>query len=326
MNEYFRKIRGRQTQDKYRMKVGQGGCVFQDDDHLCSIQKKLGFNAKPAPCKRFPYILTSTPGGIIVGLSYVCTAVQQNIGNPLSQQGPTLDELEFISDHDLSQQKSFIFFKDLELNWETYLVFEKSVLKNLKRPQKTPSACMNHIMLCTRGFYELLKKTGTNSKEKARVTCENLDTIKNFRDGEYSDWRNLYATGFVSKFLQNMPEETQEVVADEELYIKLLVFRKRQKKDKVIIPDEISDFFKNYLYHVVWRKFLIIGNQLLLNLILMDILANSMELYFLVLTNSFSKTEALKKVIIASEKIFHHSNLNLIEDYLNNAANSFIHN
>ncbi len=68
-------------------------CGYLEPDLLCGIHRHIGVEAKPNICRLFPYILSSTPEGTYVGVSYSCTAVRQNSGRPLSVQGEEIAAL-----------------------------------------------------------------------------------------------------------------------------------------------------------------------------------------------------------------------------------------
>ena len=62
-------------------------CGYLEPDLLCGIHRHIGVEAKPNICRLFPYILSQTPEGTYVGVSYSCTAARQNLGRPLAVQG-----------------------------------------------------------------------------------------------------------------------------------------------------------------------------------------------------------------------------------------------
>lgn len=61
-------------------------CVFLADDGLCIIHKELGAEAKPTPCRKFPYHVSSTYTEDRVSLDFGCPTVQKNEGTPLVSQ------------------------------------------------------------------------------------------------------------------------------------------------------------------------------------------------------------------------------------------------
>ena len=66
-------------------KKDSGECVFLDADHLCIIHKELGYQAKPAICRRFPHYAASMPDAERISANFGCPAVQAG-------RGPALEE------------------------------------------------------------------------------------------------------------------------------------------------------------------------------------------------------------------------------------------
>lgn len=58
-----------------------GTCIFLMADNRCAIHAQLGYMAKPAPCRRFPFTLLGEPQGPIhVRASFFCPTVVANTG------------------------------------------------------------------------------------------------------------------------------------------------------------------------------------------------------------------------------------------------------
>lgn len=70
-----------------------GQCAFLREDSLCAIQAEMGLEEKPHGCRQYPLFLRPTPDGMVVGVSFFCTAVQQNHGRPLAAQA---DEIQAV--------------------------------------------------------------------------------------------------------------------------------------------------------------------------------------------------------------------------------------
>ena len=68
-------------------------CGFLEPDLLCGIHRHLGVEAKPNTCRLFPYILSSTPEGVYVGVSYSCSAARQNSGRLLAEHAADIQQL-----------------------------------------------------------------------------------------------------------------------------------------------------------------------------------------------------------------------------------------
>lgn len=63
-----------------------GSCVLLTPENLCAVHALAGEAAKPQPCQDFPWRFVETPGGVYVGLSFVCPSVRHNRGQRVSDQ------------------------------------------------------------------------------------------------------------------------------------------------------------------------------------------------------------------------------------------------
>lgn len=80
---------------KKRYRLGHqpdGACVFLDEKGLCRIHAKHGEDAKPLPCRIYPYAFHPSRKGVVVSLRFSCPSVVRNQGRPLSQQSRELKE------------------------------------------------------------------------------------------------------------------------------------------------------------------------------------------------------------------------------------------
>jgi Fe-S-cluster containining protein len=75
------------------MTADQPKCQFLQADLLCSLHARCGPDAKPNTCRTYPYIVTHTPSGVYVGVSYSCSAARSNQGRPLHQQQSEIEGL-----------------------------------------------------------------------------------------------------------------------------------------------------------------------------------------------------------------------------------------
>lgn len=70
-----------------------GGCVFLDENSLCSLHGELGREQKPLACQLFPYSLTATPDGYFASLSFACPSVVAGHGGDLASNRQELQGL-----------------------------------------------------------------------------------------------------------------------------------------------------------------------------------------------------------------------------------------
>lgn len=99
-------------------------CVFLSNN-LCSIHAEKGPEAKPHQCRQFPFLPISTPDGMYVGLSFFCTAIQQQHGRPNEVHEPWLRELLRPEPGASSQGESRVTLgPGSTLKWSDYLQLE----------------------------------------------------------------------------------------------------------------------------------------------------------------------------------------------------------
>lgn len=68
---------------------GDAGCLFLDEDNLCSIQKHLGHEALPQTCQIYPFAFVgqaqpAVDATIYPSTSFFCKSILYNYGEPLS--------------------------------------------------------------------------------------------------------------------------------------------------------------------------------------------------------------------------------------------------
>jgi lysine-N-methylase len=79
---------------RYRLAQGNDGrCVFQDDDKLCRIHKKFGYEAKPHVCRMAPLQLVPLENMAYVTLRRYCPSAAADSGRSLQEQLDELGEL-----------------------------------------------------------------------------------------------------------------------------------------------------------------------------------------------------------------------------------------
>jgi lysine-N-methylase len=67
-----------------------GACVFLGPTGRCRIHEKHGYEAKPLPCRLFPFVLVPAGDHWRVGLRYACPSAAGNKGRALPEHQPEL--------------------------------------------------------------------------------------------------------------------------------------------------------------------------------------------------------------------------------------------
>jgi lysine-N-methylase len=71
-----------------------GSCVFLGETGRCRIHEKHGYEAKPLPCRLFPFVLVPQGDRWAVGIRYACPSAARNKGRPLPQHDELRDFAE----------------------------------------------------------------------------------------------------------------------------------------------------------------------------------------------------------------------------------------
>lgn len=111
---------------------GEGRCKFLRPDLLCGLHASTGWRSKPRACRQFPFFLMETPDGLQVGLSFRCTAVQQDHGVDWSEH---LADLEDLAGSGQYPRAGFepARLGSVELPWPDYLQWEAEWIGHLDR-------------------------------------------------------------------------------------------------------------------------------------------------------------------------------------------------
>jgi len=115
----------------------RGGCPLLGADNLCVIHKRLGYNAKPLVCKKFPFRFIETPRGIVVDVSFVCNEVLHNRGEPIEQYQHELEELAAQTSWKITVADRILLKTKISVTYDAYLLIEEKLLSILSARQAT---------------------------------------------------------------------------------------------------------------------------------------------------------------------------------------------
>jgi lysine-N-methylase len=73
-----------------------GTCVFLSEQGRCRIHERFGYEAKPLPCRLFPFVLVPAGDHWRVGLRFACPSAAANRGRALPEHGK---DLQVFADH-----------------------------------------------------------------------------------------------------------------------------------------------------------------------------------------------------------------------------------
>lgn len=78
----------------FKRKETDGGCVFLDENGVCRMHRKFGFDKKALTCRGYPFNIVSTfPGEVSVLARMDCPAVLTDNGAPIRSQSHDIEQL-----------------------------------------------------------------------------------------------------------------------------------------------------------------------------------------------------------------------------------------
>lgn len=227
----------------------EGNCTL-NQDRLCRIHSELGYELKPLGCRMFPFLPVQTPDGFDVGVSFFCTAVQQNHGRPLSEHRELVEGILSELEAEPAQDWALQVDDTTQWNWTQYLDFEDR-FRDFIRTGPSGGELLDYLYRVAPG----------SAREGARwfvgTACSMVVATLEFPD---------------------QPEARVEALDALEagLPFKGMGGREVPYPQEHPWPDELTSELARYLDHLVFRKFLtrrraVLLQRLLLLLVLRDV-------------------------------------------------------
>ncbi len=109
-------------------------CVFLTGQKLCALHRAFGPKNKPQACIDFPFTFVETPAGAYAGLSFACSAVLEELGDPLESQREYLADNYTESVHVRTSADRPQLTARLAIDFDAYLELEKALDEILSLP------------------------------------------------------------------------------------------------------------------------------------------------------------------------------------------------
>ena len=173
-----------QIADDGKASIGRqanGACVFLAEDDLCNLHREVGLEKKPVVCRTYPRVVTNTPDGYFVSLSFACPAVLDNQGVLLSEEKLEIQELLQAFDSEVPQnvplKERVRIAADQELPWKDYRALEERLLESFdaRRPALSTLAMAEQLMrACSSRELSLLLQNGFDQDEQTSPLASQL--------------------------------------------------------------------------------------------------------------------------------------------------------
>lgn len=128
-------------------------CTFLDEQNLCELHRELGAHGKPLVCQTYPYLLTQTPDGVFVALSYACPAAMQGSGPSIEEHRTQLEAMIAQGSDEMPQGSPVGDWVEVTtrsgLSWSDYLRLEAELLDclSLERPVESLLGAAVHLIV-----------------------------------------------------------------------------------------------------------------------------------------------------------------------------------
>lgn len=270
------------------MACQEGQCVYLDERTLCRIHSEMGPSAKPLGCRQFPFFLVETPEDTYVGLSYYCTAAQQNVGRPLSVHQADLEALLRKKPARKVGFAPLVLDGSSELTWDEYLVLERYVWDGLAEglPERVLASAVWGACCKVSEGGPLVLDPGVSAV---------FD-----RSSELFDIRLMCLSILVASQEADTPEEawplTEAIRADEVVTLTRWGWSGRRTEIDALagtLPSWLQDEIARYLRSLVFRKFLALDRTVLQNLLALYMLPPILRTYSII--SSLSRGEPLSR-------------------------------
>jgi lysine-N-methylase len=162
-----------------------GSCVFLSEQGRCRVHENFGYDAKPLPCRLFPFVLIPQGDHWSVSVRYACPSAAANKGRPVLKHDPALRQFaeELAQRVGLVPQPDGTFLPPPRLqsgqrvDWPDLQRFVKALLGLLEdrkdRVERRLRKCLALANLCRQSNFEHVK--GERLDEFLKVLSETVD-------------------------------------------------------------------------------------------------------------------------------------------------------
>ena len=248
-------------------------CTFLGDDHRCSLHARRGPESKPDICRLFPYFFTDTPAGMVVGYSFVCRTVRENLS---PREHATEEELLPVYEaarrepqpmHYRAVELPLVFERNVELGWDGYAAVERitrALLSDARLTLPRRLVAVDVMGTLLSGYLRLRGGPGPEQNDAAAVDFaaqleeEKLGTL--VRLARLPRPSRLIYRGFSSMLLMLAPGAAPGRLGTFLAWQRLFL-RRLPRREPDWTEEETAEI-ERYLAHVLLRKDLLVGNAL----------------------------------------------------------------
>ena len=255
-------------------KVDDTCVMFQSN--VCLIHRELGYEVKPYVCRKFPFVLSGTPDGVFVGVSFKCESIRKKSGKPLTDYTSSIMRLLQENPPDNIGKETVALTDNFRVSWESYCLLEEFLLKCLEIPDIFSAVWiplgMTTSLICK---YAGKNETAPVLLDMTELSAFDEDMLQG-RNEEMFQYQMEFAASIISTIenWENSPnmEDSHIIlnggVIESDTYLKKLAIKGFSEYLEISEDElELSDF-RSYLEHIIkWRKQLLRFDNLFVGLI-----------------------------------------------------------
>jgi hypothetical protein len=173
-------------------------CRFLRGDKLCALHADFGIESKPLACRAFPFRFVETPGGVYAALSFACTAVLENHGEPVVDRAAEVALDYALSPHRRAAPSELLLAGQLPLNWAQYESIEADLRALIAASAADPPAALRaqavYLRLLTEFLREARKAAAAPPGERPEANDEPLAVFRRGMSAPIGDrpWGRLF--------------------------------------------------------------------------------------------------------------------------------------
>lgn len=295
-------------------------CIMLEND-FCLIHSQMGYEFKPDVCRKFPFILTSTPDGIHAGVSYHCTSILQNKGIKVSEYIQDIKKLLETFEPKYQAGNIIKLTDNINITWEGYLFLEKQLTDRIGTTGVSDATWKMMGMIISLGI--IRENIGENvisvNEMENLFSSPPLPPLK--RERWFHEYQLEYASSILSileLWAESMEEGNADIILNggslqSDSFEKEIEIKPIEAYVKSQIKEEFQIEFEKYVEHLLWRKYLLTYDTVFTGIVML----NFMPLFFVWYANTSAmaqggremEMEDVKTALGLLDLYFHHLRL-----------------
>ena len=167
-------------------------CDSKTADEPTASESGRGKDTTPFANRGFPFTFIDTPGGAYAGLSFSCTAVQENKGDPLGETREAWAALYAEGNERARATEEILLATQLPVTWAHYIAIEEDLAEILRAETASVAepliAQSAYLAMLSTFLNEARKAAGAPPGEMPEAASEPLEIFRETMAGPERRW------------------------------------------------------------------------------------------------------------------------------------------